>query len=637
MIKPVKLIHRSEGGSLIRSDALLEYKEGRIYFLKSAFALKGEIKSMAGAKWHQYDAVPRKIWSVADCPHNRFQLGFLMGEDVYAWFDRPIQHFKYADKYFQEGRKLLQHQIDAADNYLTYHYGVLAGEPGVGKTLVAQLVIEMSGIKDWLWLGPKSSLPNIQREFRLWDIDPAINVKMLNYEALVPLMEKGLDAIPQGLICDESTKCKGATSQRSKAVQSLADQIREKYGFDGYAIEMSGTPSPKSPIDWYSQCEIAWPGFLKEGSPKALEERLAFLVNEQYEAGVFKKRLGWKDDARKCKHCGQRPEEHGSEYPEDHEYHTYEPSINEVEYLYERLKGLVLVKRQKDCLDLPEKHYRTVECKPTASVLRVADAILEAAPNVITGVTMLRELSDGFQYRETPDGKTSCPHCNGTKVIDEWFSQDDRCYQSVDMLNPDLVASLQKRQIPCPNCNGTGEIDKTKRITKEIPCPKDAALRDLLDECEENTGRILIFTGFIGSLDRCVNLCHKAGWDVVRCDGRGWEVTKADGTLVLDKEPLDYWAATTDNPRVAFVANAESGGMSFTLTESRMAVFYSNSFKPEYRFQAEERIHRLGMDNRGCTIVDLVHLPSDKRVIDVLKENRHLELMSMGEFINSAT
>ena len=156
-----------------------------------------------------------------------------------------------------------------------------------------------------------------------------------------------------------------------------------------------------------------------------------------------------------------------------------------------------------------------------------------------------------------------------------------------------------------------------------------------MEECEDTTGRILIFTGFVGSLDRCVSLCHKQGWDVVRCDGRGWEVTKADGTLVLDVEPLDYFDDTNNNPRVAFIANAESGGMSFTLTASRMAVFYSNSFKSEYRFQSEERIHRLGMSNKGCVIVDLVHLPQDQRVIDVLKENRNLELMTMGEFIGT--
>jgi hypothetical protein len=39
-------------------------------------------------------------------------------------------------------------------------------------------------------------------------------------------------------------------------------------------------------------------------------------------------------------------------------------------------------------------------------------------------------------------------------------------------------------------------------------------------------------------------------------------------------------------PSVAFVANPESGGMSLTLVEARMAVYWSNSYKPEYRTRA---------------------------------------------------
>jgi hypothetical protein len=63
-----------------------------------------------------------------------------------------------------------------------------------------------------------------------------------------------------------------------------------------------------------------------------------------------------------------------------------------------------------------------------------------------------------------------------------------------------------------------------------------------------------------------------------------------------------------------------------------MSVYWSNSFKPEYRSQSEDRIHRPGMDeNLGCTIVDLIHLPTDRRVLEVIQENRKLELMTMGE------
>ncbi len=63
-----------------------------------------------------------------------------------------------------------------------------------------------------------------------------------------------------------------------------------------------------------------------------------------------------------------------------------------------------------------------------------------------------------------------------------------------------------------------------------------------------------------------------------------------------------------------------------------MAVYWSNTYKPESRTQSEDRIHRIGADmNRGVLIVDLIHLPSDEKVLEVIKENRRLELLTMGE------
>jgi hypothetical protein len=153
----------------------------------------------------------------------------------------------------------------------------------------------------------------------------------------------------------------------------------------------------------------------------------------------------------------------------------------------------------------------------------------------------------------------------------------------------------------------------------------------LLDENEE-TGRLVVFAGFTGSVDRVVNLCRKEKWNVVRCDQGAFQVLTHDGEEVTE-EPLDYWA-NLDHPRIVFAANPESGGMSLTLVEARTAVYWSNSWKPEYRIQSEDRIHRIGMDlNKGCLIVDLIHLPSDERVLDVIRENRKLELMTLGELM----
>lgn len=507
------------------------------------------------------------------------------------------------------------------------------------NTLAAQEVMERSGVLEWWWVGPKTSLPNIQRELRKWGFSGLIHAEFMTYEGLTRRMDewKPGDPIPQGVIFDESSKLKNHTSQRSKAAQKLADLIREKYGYDGYVILMSGTPSPKSPVDWWSQCEIAWPGFLAEGSEKAFRERLAFTSPQTFESGVTIKKLeGWRDDERKCMKCGEYAdhENHQAELCDPDDYHPYKPSINEVAKLHDRLKGLVIIKHKKDCLTLPDKRYRRVYCKPTPSALRVAKSIVESAQNTITGMTLMRELSDGFQYREVRAGTTKCSHCTDGKV-EEWFDPDnpDRTYRSIDILDAETAAQLHKHEIVCPVCGGSQEMAKYVRETREVPCPKDAALKLLLEENEEQ-GRIVIFAGFTGSVDRCERLCREQGWDVVKCDGRGFTTYTHDGTQVTDEEPLDYWANLAAHPRVAFVAHPESGGMSLTLTEARTAVYWSNSWKPEFRIQSEDRVHRIGADmNKGVLIVDLIHLPSDERVLDVIRANRKLELMTMGEIM----
>jgi SNF2 family DNA or RNA helicase len=303
--------------------------------------------------------------------------------------------------------------------------------------------------------------------------------------------------------------------------------------------------------------------------------------------------------------------------------------------MYERLKGLVVIKHKKDCLDLPDKQYRKIYCKPNKSTLRVARALVDTAETTSKGAALLRELSDGFQYRMEHDGTmVPCSHCEGSGEIDEWFDDTDRSYKAIDMLDPKLVEKLEKRRTKCPDCKGKKELKHMVRITKEVPSPKETALRELLEENEEQ-GRIVIFAGFTGSVDRCVRLCLKNQWDVFRCDGRGMVILRqeSDGevTQLPDEDCLEYWA-NRDNTRVAFVAHPESGGMGLTLTEASMAVFYSNSYKPEYRVQAEDRIHRPGMDhNRGATIVDLLHLPTDERALQIIRENRRIELMTMGE------
>lgn len=628
----IYLITETSSGKQVKVPVTIQVVKNRIEFLKSPFAMKDDIKSMSGSRWLGYDDNnPRKIWSVADCTRNRFQLDYMQGKNPYARWEKPLQEFEYE-------RPLRKHQELMANWGLTYHYCIFAAEMGTGKTLSAIEIIERSECEDWFWVGPKSALRAVEHEFKKWGLN-GVDLKLMTYEALLSKMKNWApgEMPPHGVVFDESSRLTNHMAQRSQAAQKLADGIREAYGNDGYVIEMSGTPSPKSPVGWWSQTEIAAPGFLREGSMKAFERRLGIFIEKETSQGKHLQRTSWLDDENKCAVCGgyADEEQHNPDLFHD-DYHKWEPSFNEVAFLNDRLQGLVLVLHKKDCLDLPEKHYRTIECTPTPTTNRVAKALVKLAPNAITGLTWLRELSDGFQYREEVEGVDPCPVCGGTENLGKtevWCDPEDeeRTFEMIDLLDPVYAATLEKRLIECPTCEGSAEVPHKIRVAREVPCPKDNALVDLLDE-HEDQGRLVIFAGFTGSIDRITKLCLRQKWAVVRVDGRGWKTFDMDGTPQLQVDPLEYWADTHGNRRVAFVAHPQSGGMGLTLTEARAAVFYSNDWRPESRLQAEDRIHRLGTnENLGATIIDLVHLPTDARVRDVLRQNRRLELMTLGE------
>ena len=636
--------------------------KGRIEFLKAPFALKDEIKAMKGARWHGFkEGDKRKIWSVEDCTRNRFQIEWLQGGDPFAWFDRDLIEHEFPQfgspdfGYFD----LMKQQVLMANTALTYHYQVWGAEMGTGKTLAAIATMKVSQTEGWWWVGPKSSLYGIAQEFTKWGLPEGAVTDMMSYEGMMQRMrswKKG-DPAPIGVVFDESQNLKTPTAQRTQCAQKLADSIRKEHGNNGYVILMTGTPSPKSPADWWAPCEIAAPGFIKEGDVQTFEKRMGFYrLRDDLAGQAFNTRTAWRDDENRCGVCGHyyheghHMDETGGFIEEDtgFEVHQFEKSVNEVFELSERLKGLVTIVHKKDCLDLPDKIYKEILCEPSPSLLRVAGALTKTAPNVITGLTYLRTLSDGFQYRDVEDGLTECGAC--TDGTEEYYINPDEpgaTIRDIDMLSPEFVENLEKVEAPCSACNGTMLVKKMKRVTREVPCPKEDAVVDLLKQNEDQK-RIVFFAGFTGSLDRIIKVAQREGWDTMRVDGRGWKIAQLtgepneDGTpktkSIRMTNPMDYWIQNPER-RIAFVAHPKSGGVALTLCpqENRpgavMSVFYSNDFNPASRSQAEDRIHRTGMDeNKGAMIVDLFHLPTDRRVLEVLRKNRKLEKMSMGDF-----
>ena len=630
--------------------------------------LQLEIKALEGAKYHGYDEVnPRKIWSAPITQRNNFQLAFLQQPsdsvpDPYSIYDNLLITEWVPEERYHHGKKksfkIYYHQRDMAAHIVQRSNPgcVILAEMGTGKSLSAILAMEHLG-GNWWYVAPKSALAAVKRELTVWGCK--IRPHMLTYEGLTKEMKNWVagNKCPTGVVFDESSKLKNLTSQRSQSALALANGIREDWGKDGHVILMTGSPAPKSPVDFYSQCEIACPGFLKEGTEWKFKETLAIVIKKEDDTGgSYPHLVTWKDNELKCADCGQFENQGDhNEITAGSKYHTFKKSVNEVARLYKRMKGLAVVLFKKDCLSLPEKTYRIIEIEPSATVKRAAGLITKASRTTIQGLTLLRELSDGFRYTDTPDGLETCKLCQGSKEIEQPEEIEGTCenckkiekgleadtiplennYGGVTQICGNHTPKITKAIRECPNCNGEGEVVRFIRTTEEVSCPKDDVLSDLLDE-HEDIGRLVIFAGFTGSLDRVQRVCQRNDWAIIRLDQGKIVIQDAKGTSIAEKDYQSMFQDWKERfPRVAFIAHPGSGGMGLTLTASPTIVYYSNTFNFEERVQSEDRIHRPGMDeNRGATIVDIVHLESDRKVLINLKMKHDLQAMSLGDMQN---
>lgn len=606
-------------------------------------ALKDEIKLMDGSRWHGKDEPPMKAWSVKNCRRNRFQLARLCGVNVYEHYDKPLEEWTT-----KSNRPLFEHQTRDVSFFRTRRHCILAGSMGIGKSLTCYELMESDlTIRDWWWVGPRAALTSVAYDSYVWDCKR--HFKRMTYQALVKTMKEWTPGhpAPMGVIFDECQKIKNPTSQVGQAAFALAEAMRDEYGRDCYIILMSGTPAPKDPTDWFWLTEIACPGFLREGNILKLKNRLAIIeMAEGFAGGRYPKLITWLDDEKKCAKCGRLADsmQHDPLMMTESFYHVFQPSRNEITTLYQRMQGLVIVEDKAKLLDLPEKVYRVWECKPNQETINAAKLIKASAKSAIETLTLLRELSDGFQYQKVAntENMAKCPVCEGNKIEVEHVDKETGDVltgeeirmgrrrilneHGVQIGYDDKPIEVVRREITCYKCSGKGEVPTIEQHTAYINSPKEQALEELL-EMYEDEGRLVVFAGFTGAIDKCVGVCRRNDWKIIRIDGRGWWSNMEGGDLQL----LKFFNDKVSYKKIAIVAQPGAGGIGLNFTASSAAVYYSNTFKSDDRDQSEDRIHRPGADhNRGCTIWDIYHLPTDKYVHDNIKRKRDLQKMTMG-------
>lgn len=662
-----------------------------------------EVKALEGRKFNPTD----KSWIVSDSPRNEFRLRYLKGEKVYANWDQPA-------KVLSTRYPLMGHQKVLFCEGATYLHMIWAAEMGTGKTLACfalmeHLVLEQGWTGERWYVGTKASIRAVNLERIKWKPKVWFD-NVITYDSLKKIMASwpvGKPA-PRTIFLDESSRVKNPTTQRSQMAYAISNSTHKEFdffrnlvgGLQSCIIEMSGSPAPKEPTDWWHQCEIACPGFLREGNIFDLKKRLALVIQKDnfITGAAYPHLVTWWDDEDKCKHCGkyEKFDKYGpnrekvgtaDEHVPDNfgiidNCHVFEKSTNEVLKLHQRMKGLVRVIFKKDCMNLPEKIFREIELTPSKEIVRASKLIVRTAKTTMDAMVRLRELSDGFQYKEVPSGKmVDCFVCHGTKQMKEPRNANGEIYdpqrESIERnevinqfkvsrgltddtfdilmagtaspleiaeklhgLQP-LLDNLTERcveylDVPCTNCDSTGLIPEMVRTAVEVPCPKDEALLDILEE-HEDVGRCVAYAGFAGSIDRICSIVKRNGWEYIRFDGRGvttsWEMPR--GIDPISNAPWDCLAVfqklQSGPDQIVFIGHPMAAGMGLTLTASPSIVYFSNDYNAESKIQSQDRIHRPGMDlNRGATIYELLHLPSDRMVLDNLRKKQELQALTLG-------
>lgn len=156
------------------------------------------------------------------------------------------------------------------------------------------------------------------------------------------------------------------------------------------------------------------------------------------------------------------------------------------------------------------------------------------------------------------------------------------------------VRMVRLQQVLCGRMVVEEEGGEEAVVTREEPIPHNR-LEALLDVLGEHDGQAVIWCRFTADIKEIAALLRAEEHEVVTYFGETSEAERAEAVRQFACGDARY-----------FIANPAAAGTGLDgLQVAGLAVYYSNAFAAEPRWQSEDRIHRIGMRGRAH-YVDLV-------------------------------
>jgi SNF2 family DNA or RNA helicase len=234
--------------------------------------------------------------------------------------------------------------------------------------------------------------------------------------------------------------------------------------------------------------------------------------------------------------------------------------------LAQRIRNFAYQKRKKDCLDLPEKVYRTHEISMTKQQFEIYHQLEEE---------LLYELSSGA-------------------IVDAQLA---------------ITKVMRLQQVLCGHLNASDNESRSK--PQIIPSYRNEYIAELV---EEASGKVIIFCRFIADVGI---ICNALANSNIKSVGISGEVNSNDRMGEIAK-----WR---DNKDIKVLAiTVATGGTGLTLNEANTTIFFSNSWSATDRLQAEDRNHRIGQNDKVTYHDIIVPGAIDDRLLNALREKRML-------------
>lgn len=368
-------------------------------------------------------------------------------------------------------------------------------------------------------------------------------ILLMNWEALQN--KRGYEAAAEFclrhkdlmLVADESDAIKNPTAVRTKNLMRLKP-------FSAYRRIMTGTPVTNSPFDAYSQFNFLSPNILRCNSYYAFKAEYSELVR----SGPL------------IEHIRNRTNRTPQLVAKDKDGR---PKYRNLEKLHALMAPHSFRVLKSECLDLPDKVYKTVVFELTKQQQEVYDKLRKTC----------RILFDG---EETPVTKLTALGKLAQVTSGYYLHNESPNPIKIEGDNPKLDIAVDRIRAIVAEGN---QVIVWARYRNEIE-----DLHKSLEDIEH-----VLYHGDIGKDER--------------------------------QEAIDNFQ---EGKARVFIATQQAAGVGLTLHAATFVLYYSNSFSLRDRLQSEDRAHRIGQ-NRTVTYINLVASGTiDEYVVRALESKKNI-------------